>query len=220
MYRKHDRYGEFDAFALAFGGKLRKENRWVVLADAIPWDAIENKYASLFQSQVGRPALSLRIAFGALLIKERLNITDEETCEQIRENHYLQYFLGYENYCDELPFDPSLMVHFRKRLSKEILTDVNELIIKQGKPAEETRKDDDNHPGPSSKGKMIADATVAPEAMRFPHDVTTLDEARQKTEQILTYCIQPCLKVPSSHGPIGGGRARIFLDSYGTGSQK
>jgi len=32
---------------------------------------------------------------------------------------------------------------------------------------------------------MIADATVAPEVMRFPHDVTTLDEARQKTEQII-----------------------------------
>lgn len=127
----------------------------------------------------------MRIAFGALLIKERLNISDEETCEQIRENHYLQYFLGYENYCDELPFDPSLMDHFRKRLSKKILADVNELIIKQAKPAEKNRNVNDDTPGPANKATMIADATVAPEAMRFPHDVTTLDEARQKTEKII-----------------------------------
>lgn len=185
MYRKNDRTGEFDGFALAFGGKLRRDNRWVILADAIPWDAIENKYANLFQSKVGRPALSLRIAFGALLIKERLNISDEETCEQIRENHYLQYFLGYENYNDELPFDPSLMVHFRKRLSLEILSAVNELIIKQEKPEIEKQHKDDDDKGTGNKGTLIADATVAPEAMRFPHDVTTLDEARQKTEQII-----------------------------------
>ncbi len=32
---------------------------------------------------------------------------------------------------------------------------------------------------------MIVDATCAPEDMRFPHDVTTLDEARRKTEKII-----------------------------------
>jgi hypothetical protein len=40
------------------------------------------------------PAKSGRIACGALLIKEQLGITDEETVEQIMENPYLQYFLG------------------------------------------------------------------------------------------------------------------------------
>jgi hypothetical protein len=43
---------------------------------------------------IGAPAKSGRIAYGALLIKERLGITDEETVEQISENPYLQYFLG------------------------------------------------------------------------------------------------------------------------------
>jgi len=49
--------------------------------------------------------------------------------EDIRESPYLQYFLGYEGYKDELPFDPSMMVHFRKRLSGDILKEVSALII-------------------------------------------------------------------------------------------
>ena len=35
-----------------------------------------------------------RIALGALIIKEKLGISDRETIEQIREKPYLQYFLG------------------------------------------------------------------------------------------------------------------------------
>ena len=34
-------------------------------------------------------------------------------------------------------------------------------------------------------GTLIVDATCAPEDMRFPHDVTLLDDARRKTEKII-----------------------------------
>jgi hypothetical protein len=54
------------------------------------------------------------LAFGALFIKQRLGLTDEETVEQIRENPYLQFFLGFTGYSSKAPFDPSMMVHFRK----------------------------------------------------------------------------------------------------------
>lgn len=43
----------------------------------------------------------------------QLGLTDEETVEQIRENDYMQYFLGYASYFSKAPFDPSMMVHFR-----------------------------------------------------------------------------------------------------------
>lgn len=45
-------------------------------------------------------------------------------------NPYLQYFVGLPSYKDEKPFDASSMVHFRKRLSSEILIEINELILK------------------------------------------------------------------------------------------
>ena len=40
----------------------------------------------LSKSGQGPPALSVRMALGALIIKERLGVTDEECVEQIREN--------------------------------------------------------------------------------------------------------------------------------------
>ncbi len=44
------------------------------------------------------------------------------------ENPYLQYFVGLKEFQDDAPFDPSLMVHFRKRLGLEIMQEINELI--------------------------------------------------------------------------------------------
>lgn len=189
MYRKKDTTPEFERLDLAFGGKLRKDNRWVMLADAIPWDEVETRYAELLDSGNGRPALPVRVALGACIIKEKLKASDEETVEQIRENHYLQYFIGYESYRDEQPFDPSMMVHFRKRLSGKILKEINDLVVEREiaktKTYAEGKDKDPPEGGGSNRGTLIVDATCAPEAMRFPHDVTTLDEARTKTESII-----------------------------------
>lgn len=49
---------------------------------------------------------------------------------QIAENPYLQYFLGFSEYKDEVPFDPSLMTHFKKRFEKETLAEINESIVR------------------------------------------------------------------------------------------
>ena len=50
---------------------------------------------------------------------------------QIQENPYLQFFLGFESYYDdEEPFDPSLMVYFRKRLGEKTVNEMNELVVK------------------------------------------------------------------------------------------
>ncbi len=81
----------------------------------------------------GRPALPVRVVLRALIIKEKKRISDEELVEDIRESSYLQYFRGYEEYKDEVPFDPSMMVHLRKRLSGDILKEINMLIIERQK---------------------------------------------------------------------------------------
>jgi len=43
---------------------------------------------------MGLRAKSFRMALGALIIKEKLGISDRPTVEEIRENPYLQYFIG------------------------------------------------------------------------------------------------------------------------------
>jgi IS5 family transposase len=201
MYRK--RYQPepqipLDEFYMDFGGRLSKANRWVKLADMVPWDEVEKRYAEQFTSPVGNPAYPVRVAFGALIIKEKLKITDEETVEQIRENPYLQYFIGYKAYSDKPPFNSSTMVYFRIRLTADILKEINALIVmraeqekKQGSGTEpgvdDHARKDGGKPGdpPANSGTLLMDATCIPDDIRYPHDVTLLDEARQKTEKII-----------------------------------
>jgi hypothetical protein len=130
MYRQESpKQQSFEDFYLPFGGHLNPNNRWIRLAELIPWDEFEASYAEQFaQSGQGAPAKPFRLALGALIIKEKLAITDEETVEQIRENHYLQYLIGMEGYKDKEFFDPSMMVHFRKRITPEMLAEINERI--------------------------------------------------------------------------------------------
>jgi hypothetical protein len=99
-----------------FGGTLDPDNRWVVFSALMPWEELEETYAPQFSPTTGAPAKSVRLAFGALFIKQRLGLTDEETVEQIRENAYMQFFLGFAGYSSKAPFDPSMMVHLVEML--------------------------------------------------------------------------------------------------------
>ncbi len=178
MYRKHVQHPEFESFFLPFGGHLDSDNRWVRMAKLIPWTEVEQRYEKLFaDSGMGAPAKNVRIALGALIVKERLGLSDEETVEQIRENPYLQYFLGYESYRSEAPFEASMMVHFRKRLGMEDLNWVQEKIAQRAQKKTEKPKDTDP---PGNGGQLIVDATVAPADIKYPTDVNLLNEAREK----------------------------------------
>lgn len=189
----------FENFYLPFGGKLSGENRWVKLAQLIPWEEFEAHYAEQLSEGMGAPAKSFRMALGALIIKERLGTSDAETVEQIRENPYLQYFLGVSEYSDKAPFEASMLVHFRKRVNLELIGEINEAIIKQecetdsseqeslAKPsARKCEDNDDDEPPPSpNQGQLIVDASCTPADIRYPTDLSLLNEAREHTEPII-----------------------------------
>jgi hypothetical protein len=63
--------------------------------------------------------------------REACQISDREVVEQIRETPYLQYFMGMEGYEDKEPFDPSIMVHFRKRLNGQLIEKANEILFRE-----------------------------------------------------------------------------------------
>jgi len=183
----------FEDFYLPFGGHLNGTNRWIQLAKLVPWDEFEEQYAELFaQSGQGAPAKPFRMALGALLIKEKLNITDEETVSQIRENPYLQFLLGMESFRDEEPFEASMMVHFRKRITGEMLSDINERIHQElvKKKQKDTPTEGEAE---VTRGKLLVDATCTPADIRYPTDLSLLNEAREKTERIITLLHQPLL---------------------------
>ena len=118
-----------DCFKTPYEQHLNFKNRWVVLAKLIPWDEVCNLYLKhVGISDTGRPPLNPRVVLGSLIIKHICNLDDRETVDQISENIYMQYFLGYSSFTSEAPFDASLFVEFRKRLGMDTLNAINEKI--------------------------------------------------------------------------------------------
>ena len=194
MYRRTEKQLELVEFNLPFGGELLASNRWVRLSQVIPWHRFENDYcANLSKSGQGPPAFSVRMALAALIIKERLGLSDEECVEQIRENPYLQYFCGLKEFTTKVPFHPTMYVHFRKRFSADVLNRLNEVIVK--KVVRTTKKDDGKgvggsageevNPKKGNQGKLLMDATCVPADITFPTDLKLLNAAREKTEAII-----------------------------------
>ena len=197
-------------FGQALGVKLNPNNRWVKKAAMIPWDKLEEEYAQQFSDLTGAPAKPLRAALGSLLIQKQLKFSDRELVEEIRENPYFQYFIGMSEYTDEEPYAASLLVEFRKRLDETTLTKINEQIIEYNLKSENDNdnSDDDNSDdgnsdtpdksinesdsenddsGEKNKGTLIIDATCAPQNIRYPQDVSLLNEAREKLEGIILH---------------------------------
>ena len=209
MYRRQSAQQlEFPDFYLPFSGHLDAENRWVQLARLVPWQLAEEIYLEELCEDFGQPIVPARVALGALLIKERLGLTDRETVSAIQENPYLQFFIGLQEFTQERPFDASLMVDFRKRFGEEGMQRIAEAIALASLPQDEDQDgdstdDDQGEPtnaedstttasGKSAnRGKLIADATCAPADIRYPTDTSLLNEAREKTDALIDCLHEP-----------------------------
>ena len=193
MYKFDNGQISLEDFGQPVGMNLKNSNRWVKRAQTIPWLEIEKKYAKLFSNKKGNVAKSLRLGLGARIIQAEYGFSDAEIPLQIQENPYLQYFCGYKAFDDSKPpFDSSMMVYFRKRLTPEIIGEINEMIIsaeqtKLKKEKEESTKDEskDSDDNDKNSGTMIIDATCAPSQISFPQDVSLLNKARECSEKIV-----------------------------------
>jgi hypothetical protein len=195
---------------------LDPNNRWVKLRDCLPWDELSESYYKTLCSNLGRPAKDARIVIGAVIIKHKLSISDEETVEQIRENPYLQYFIGLKGFQAKAAFASSLLVEIRKRMGQTVFDEFHEAIIEAVEPRRKKKSvkaiDDDSDGNgvsnsgdvdsgdtatsmeaeqsladepPRNHGKLILDATVAEQAIRYPTDLGLLNEARELSERII-----------------------------------
>lgn len=88
MNRRRRKQIAFHDFPTGFtGARIFPDNRWVQMSELMPWDLIDEKDAENFAgSENGNVAVSSRVAFGALVIKQELNLSDEDTVTMIREN--------------------------------------------------------------------------------------------------------------------------------------
>lgn len=200
-----------EEFYSPFGGKLDPNNRWVLLHKLIPWMPLESHYAPQFTAKTGAPAKPFQMAFGAVYIQQRLGVTDRETVELITESPYLQFFIGLSGYQPLPPFDPSMMVHFRKRIGPDLIkvcnamTKANGIAMIQELLAESQQEDATDpeerkqlaaieeqlgvkpaslEPG-SNWGTLILDATCVPDDIPYPVDLRLLAESRETAEKVI-----------------------------------
>lgn len=180
-------------FQIKEGFHLDENNRWVVMSQIIPWLKYEEEYASIFEEKIGAPAKSFRLALGSLLIQEILKTSDRETVQQIKENPYLQYFVGLKCYENKIPFDPSMLVHFRKRIGIEIIDKINRQIVKETSLGEEAEKKNcrEEKEEEKNKGQLMLDATVTPSDIKYPTDLGLLNHGREVLNKIIDKLYKP-----------------------------
>ena len=128
----------------------------------------------------------------------------------------MQYFIGYSSFSDETPFDASLFVEIRSRLGIDQINAMNERIIhlattptqsppvvRQEPPSPPSESsapskdiEEEKKPSPSTiithEGKLLIDATACPQDIRYPTDLNLLNDAREKSEELIDFLYDGC----------------------------
>ena len=192
--------------------KLNPQNRWILLAKHLPWDNLVKIYSEHF-SKIGRGTINPRVVIGSLIVKHKLELSNDEAVQTISENPYIQYFLGFREFLSEPPFSSSLFVDWRKRLGNDTFNRFSDVLLQvcfankiktddleqhninptDTTDTTDTTDNSDNKeitPSPElqqlpNKGKLKLDATVADQNITYPNDLGLLNKAREKTEQMI-----------------------------------
>jgi hypothetical protein len=174
---------QISLFETPFENSLDKNNRWINFSKIIPWDKVSSYYNQRMCNKNGAVTTDARIVLGALIIKHHESLSDEGTIEAIKENIYMQCFIGLPSFKTESVFAPSLFVEIRKRLGLDYWREINEIIIKHNAP----KKKDDDEPTDlqGNKGTINIDATIVDQDIQYPTDLGILNESREKLEELI-----------------------------------
>jgi len=156
-----------------FGGQLDSSNRWLKIKELIPWQEIEERYASYF-SEVGRPAKDGRLVIGLMLLKHMTGSSDEELVLSLRENIYWQAFCGLEHFETGGLLASSSLTKLRQRLGIKFMKELEGWTYKMLIDRKIIR----------GKGVLV-DATIFPENIRYPNDISLLNEAREFVVRVI-----------------------------------
>lgn len=189
---------KIEEFRTPFEMKLQKDNRWVILADKLPWDELANIYYRSLSLGMGAPAKDARLVIGALIIKHTLGLDDRETIETIRENMYMQYFLGLCEYTYYNVFDRSLFTTLRYRMGEDKFDAMTCELIKIVDASRHSQNKTKSHEGTQeettpeqskelqkNQRKLLLNATVADQMIVFPTDFGLISNSRQESERII-----------------------------------
>jgi len=113
---------------------LNPEHELVILADRIDWDTLEYQLRKFFK-KTGRQAKCVHLMVGLLLLKHLYNLSDRTVAGMLSENMYFKYFCGLHwqmsEWSKDKPLDPSTITKFRRRIGKEGMKIIEDLIKTQ-----------------------------------------------------------------------------------------
>lgn len=141
-----------------------------LLADKINWSKFEQEFAGYFPATTGNPALPARLVVGVLYLKHAFGLSDEAVVERWVENPYWQYFCGMQYFQHKLPFHPTSLIKWRKRLGvagcEKLFKELIDVAIREEVIEEQDLK------------KVIVDTTVQEKAITYPTDAKLQYRAR------------------------------------------
>lgn len=212
-YSSQGKQLRLDLFSTTLEKSLDSSNRWYRLANALPWDEFERVYnKQLDNKHCGGGNKPARMAIGALIIKHKMNLSDEETIQAILENPYMQYFVGLKEFTNKPIFDSSLFVYIRKRIDIDAVNTMTLALMTGGASETESTSAKDNNDeqgdkglpsdtegssesspkdslinvdGHLHKGSIKIDATCCEVEVKYPTDLGVLNDARDVSERLI-----------------------------------
>ena len=164
-----------EEFKTPFEKEIDINNRWVVLANSLPWDELANIYHKAMSPVKGAPGKDARIVIGALIVKHKLGISGDETIQIIRENPYIQYFLGIKEFTNNPIFDSGLFPSILKRLGIDTFNQMQKEIIEKAL----------NIQLKSKRNGLIVATQPSGQLTNFSSNLKLLSEARIACEEII-----------------------------------
>ena len=195
----YSQYRSYDLFELqeSLSG-LSKSNRWVKLADNLPWGKIEREYNKrLRNAHNGAGNKPARMVVGALTVKHVEGLSDEKTIQAIQKNPYMQYLLGLPKFTEKPVFVPELFVLVRKRLDHDFFNQLTLMLSEaDGSHPKKANTDED---GNGHGGTMKVDATCCDAEVRYPTDSNLLEDGSRLTDRLLDkFCARHKARKPQT----------------------
>ena len=119
--REPGRSATEDMFRERLENLLDLRHPLVRLSNEIEWSVFSESFGALYDAELGRPGLPVRLLVGLHYLKHAFDMSDEEVVLRWVENPYWQYFCGEEYFQHRLPLDGSQMSRFRGRIGECVI---------------------------------------------------------------------------------------------------
>ena len=151
---------------------INPNHELALLANTIDWQYFEDEFKPYY-SDMGAPSVPIRTMVACLLLKHLYNLGDERIPEYWVRDVYFQHFCGGVFFEHEFPFDPSVFVHFRKRVGETGIAKIFAYSVKlHGKAV------------PQQAKFVLSDTTVQENNTTFPTDAKLCKKVIDKCNEI------------------------------------